>query len=585
MRRVISCLILLTFITLNFSPLAMASTEVWQQPVKDKILWGRTTVYGTLLIGAKGSLSSYNPETGEVMWTREDFSNLAPYEVREVSGYPILIVVQSTGIAGSKSIIEAIDMGSGQTKWKTDKMFGAPLGIYTVPDKTMTIFVSNVYTDKNKDPGIYLLAFDAVTGEQKWESPFPVNPKKIPLYVADNSGMFSVTLDLGGYQDPVFDGNNAYFSIAGLHCVDVTTGNILWGVEFPTADKTYKKSYAAPIIEGDVVYATGNGEVYAVDKNTGEVKWKSEKVRSGLISQLIVADEMVLAKIGGNFFSPGAKDFLLDKPLAVKSYNKTDGSALWEYTGASGGLTNLVYLPALHTVMLADAKSLIGIDSQSKGKVKEAFKTPLEFKRSIGTTDVASAGVKALTGGLGGLLKAGAKMAVGKEREDPPVSISGQDNGAVVIRGRQHILSFAPDTKEINWSLYYPSPGPSTLGTALMVGVSAFAALGYQMQYATGQSSMSGASQNITSTFARMDRYMDKRYSKSQSGQEHAFILTKVTGEEGSGIGILAINLATGNTDGEFIFNEKEPEYTVDHPGGRVYFFKGKKTIVAYDIK
>ena len=49
-------------------------------------------------------------------------------------------------------------------------------------------------------------------------------------------------------------------------------------------------------------------------------------------------------------------------------------------------------------------------------------------------------------------------------------------------------------------------------------------------------------------------------------------------------MGILAVNLMTGETDSQVVFDEKEPDYTVDPIGGRLYFFPGKKNIAAYDL-
>jgi hypothetical protein len=214
----------------------------------------------------------------------------------------------------------------------------------------------------------------------------------------------------------------------------------------------------------------------------------------------------------------------------------------------------------------------------------KAFRLPLEFKRDIGASDVTSAGVKALTGGLGGMLSAGAKLAVGKDRQDPPVSVVKTETGQIVIRGQQHILSFDPAKKEISWSLFYAAPGASGLGIAMVAAVSAFSALSYQVSAASGATSATSASRNITNQFARMDKYLDKRFSKSKSSQKNAYILTNVSDGQEQGVGVMAINLETGETSDQVVFDEKEPEYMVDELGGRLYHFKDKKNILAYDM-
>lgn len=584
MRKGIAALVAGIYLwVMTVSPV-WASGQAWESELENKMKWSQVTYFGTLLVGSDSGLESYNPETGERLWVRDDLKKLAPFDVREVTGYPILILGKDKGMGGTKAEIEAVSIATGESIWKSDRVNGAPLGVYTVPNDKLVLLAANVFYDETKGDGIFILCYDAENGQIKWETEYHPKAGGIPQYTANNIGTFYARVDFSGYQDPVFAAGVAYLTFKGIHALDLNTGKILWGEEFKPGHKSLKKAYAAPIIEGETVYATGSGSVYAFNKTTGELKWKTEPVRSGLVAQLVVADDMVIARIGGNFFDQAQKKFVADKPFVVKAFNKADGSELWEYADAKGGLTNIVHLPELHAVMFADAGRLIGINTQSSGEVKESFSVPLEFKRSLGATDVASAGVKAVTGGIGGMIRAGAKMAAGKDRKDPPVSVVKAGNGMVVVRGQQHILSFDPQAQTINWSLYYPAPGPSALGIALMAGVSAFAVLGSQMQYVAGQTSMSTASKSISSQFQRMDRYLDKRFTKSAGDQQNAFILTSVTEGAEEGIGITAVNLATGDTAGQFVFDEKDPEYAVDQMGDRVYFFKKKKQIIAYDL-
>lgn len=582
-KGLFSLIALVLSVTVAVSPV-LAATQAWEVPLEHKMAWSSVTYFGTLLVGYKKGLASFNPETGEQLWSRDDVSNLAPYDVVEVVGYPILILANDKGLGGSKSEVEAVNMATGETIWKTDKIGGAPLGVYSVPDKSQILFFANIYYEKDKEPGITIFSYEAQTGELLWDKHY-CRSKDIPLYMADNSGTFSVRLDFSGYHDPVFDGDVAYLSFKGLDAINVQTGEILWEAPFKVGNKNLKKAYAAPILHGDVVYASGQGTVYAINESNGTGLWQTEKVRSGLISQLVVTDEMVLARIGGNFLDQGQKKFVPDKPFGVFSYNTKDGVLLWEFKGAKGGITNFIYLKEFNTVMLADATSLIGLDTQSTGEIKETFRLPLKFKRKVGSADIASAGVKTLTGGLGGLLNAGAKMAIGKERQDPPVSVVMAADGTVVVRGEQHILSFDPKAQDIKWSLSYNAPGQSGLGIAMVTGVSAFAALGYSASYASGGATYSSASSNIKSQFQRMDHFLDKRFSKTKSSDEYAYIMANVDDGSDSGMGVMAINLITGETDDQFLFNEKNPEYNIDQIGGRLYFFPKKKSIAAYELK
>lgn len=584
LKRIWCNVIVLTFLTQMIIPVAWAGQKVWEQPLDIKMTWSKVSHFGTIIVGSDSGLQSVNPETGEKLWVREDLKHLAPFDVKEVPGYPILILGKDKGIGGSKSEIEAIDMATGTTLWKNDKINGAPLGVYPVPNKPQVLFLANIFYDKEKSEGVYLISFDAQTGQEQWSTLYEKKANGIPTYLADNSGAFYVRMDLSGYQEPIYDTDTAYLTFKGVQAINLSTGEIKWSEEFKPAHKTYKKSYAAPVIEGNMVYATGNGSVYAFNKTTGEKLWVSKKVSSGLISQLIMGTDFIFVRVGGNFFDQGSRKYILDKPLLVQAYKKTDGTLAWEYDGARGGITNMVYLPTLNSIMFADAKNLIGLDALGTGDLKETFKVPVKFKRDISATDVASSGVKVLTGGIGGLLQASIKTAVGKEREDPPVAVILQPDGKVSVRGQQHLLSFDPASKEIIWSLFYAAPGPSMLGVAMVAGVSAFAVLGYQASYASGGSAMSSASSNIKSQFSRMDNYLDKRFSKASNVDSHAFILTTVTEEQQSGIGIMAVNLSNGETDGQVVFKEKDPNYTVDQLSKRLYFFPKGKSIVAYDM-
>ena len=50
------------------------------------------------------------------------------------------------------------------------------------------------------------------------------------------------------------------------------------------------------------------------------------------------------------------------------------------------------------------------------------------------------------------------------------------------------------------------------------------------------------------------------------------------------GPGLLKIDLATGEPRGQLLLNDKEPDYRVDEAVGRVFYFKGKNSIVAYQF-
>lgn len=60
------------------------------------------------------------------------------------------------------------------------------------------------------------------------------------------------------------------------------------------------------------------------------------------------------------------------------------------------------------------------------------------------------------------------------------------------------------------------------------------------------------------------------------------FMLTKVEDGKAKGVGLLGINLANGEGERKFVLGTSEPEYRVDEAVNRLFFFKGKNSIVAY---
>ena len=81
-----------------------------------------------------------------------------------------------------------------------------------------------------------------------------------------------------------------------------------------------------------------------------------------------------------------------------------------------------------------------------------------------------------------------------------------------------------------------------------------------------------------------MDKYLDKRFSKSQNTEKYSYILTNVADGADKGIGVIMVDMETGEAHNQVVFDEKEPEYIVDDVMGRVYFFPKKSSIRAIDL-
>ncbi len=293
----------------------------------------------------------------------------------------------------------------------------------------------------------------------------------------------------------------------------------------------------------------------------------------------------LLVRLGGNFLAWGAKEWTLEKPLAVQALDKNNGEQIWEYKDLKDGITNMQLVEGANAVFVCDAQNLIGIDLDSSGKVKEAFKVKLEFKRKLGGGEAAAKiGLGAL-GGISGLVGASAKAISGKDRLDVPVAIMPMGKDQFVVRGRQHILSFDGVAKDIKWSTQYSAPGSSGFEMAIMTTLTAFSAVSYNAGYASGTMSLDSASGGIKNSLASYDKFMNKRYSATKSGNQRTYILTTVEEGKKKGAGLMAIDMNTGDSVADVLLKDKEPEYAVDDVSGRLYYVNGKKELQAFTLK
>lgn len=562
--------------------------QLWSARLPGDAKWHSLTELGTLVVGTPEGIVAFDPESGEQLWTRNEFKKSSAFSAREIQGTPFLMCNTAGGFAGlTKVTLFQIDYLTGKTLWQTPEMQGQFLGTLPVPEKGLVLFMINGAGENNADPGTYIHAFD-LEGKKKWSTKF-AKTGAIPLHMADNSGKFMPTMDLSGYYDPVTEGDTIYLPYLGCHALDLTTGAVKWAAEFAPGDKGLKKTYAPLRIQGDRIYGAGGGSVIAIDKNTGAVVWKSDRISSyagllkarhnALVSQIEIVGEKIFARYGG-YFSNGQTVMLRD-PLGVVALNAADGKDLYNFDKAKEGLTNLIVLPESNTLMFADATSLYGIDIAAATPT-ETFKVPIEFKRKMGGGEVAQIGLGVL-GGVSGIVKA--SVAQSKARLDVPVAIVRRGD-RVVVQGKQHLLCFDPAGKQIAWSTYCAAPSDA-LGMTALFAVTAFAGVagnGMAMQGGYASSQYSSGVNMVHSSLDGYNKQAGKRKSATKGSESFSFMLTKVEDGKEKGIGLLGINLANGEGEKKFVLGTKEPDYRVDEVVGRLFFFKGKDSIVAYEL-
>lgn len=558
----------------------LAATAVgaplWTHKPSSDIKWYRVTDVGSVLVGAKGALYALDGETGREVWSRADLAGAEEFEVDAIAGTPLVFVSDTSGKIRKGTKLYALDLLTGQNVWETEKLKGAAVAVEPVYEKDLVLLVTVENNSANKAKP-HITALRMTTGELVWEADYPDN---VDLYGIERGSKWFPKFDLSGANPPVYDEDSVYFTYAGLHRYSLEDGRLLWGVKYDVTEGSIKRGNAQAVIAGDTVYTSAKGQLRAVDKQTGAVRWVSKDF-GGAVAEMRLGGGVAYGRLGGAFYDFSKREYVNKKPFGVAAVDTKTGATLWYYEGAKESITNMAVLPELNTVLLADAKNLIGLDSSSSGKVREAFKVKLEFKHNLGAAATVAKVAKFGFGGLGALGKGG-----GDDR-DEPVALYRRENGTVVVQGRQHLLSFDPRTRAIVWSTKYEAPGVPGWQKIAMAGLTALA---YTSATATAANSYHGTSENRWANRQRIgslvayEQFVSKRYSATKQAGNYVYVLTTVKDGKEKGAGLIGVSLETGRGDRQILFKDKEPDYQVDELAGRVFNLRNAKELSAFAV-
>lgn len=565
---------------LSFPLLLLAGKPeaAWTIEANGDVRWHKVTSLGTYLYATDNGLYAVNTENGQSLWKREDMKKVPEFAVEEVPGVPLYFVADDEGKFQKSTKLFAIDVMTGATIWETEKLQGSMADL--VPDykHNAIVLFSAMPAGKAK---LQVLHINMVTGQPNWDLQIDA---KADLYVSEKGSKFSPRMDLNGHAPPTFDGDSMYLAYAGLHKINVKTGKLEWGHAFDVTEKSFKNTNAAPLVANGLVFSSAKGVIRAYDDASGTLKFTSPDFGAA-IPEMIFDSGTVYGRMGGVFLEPASRQYSLKKPIGVVALDAASGQLRWRYEGAKDSVTNMHLDRASNSLLIADAKNLIGLSLDASGnKVKENYKLPLEFKfKSGGAKKAAKMAGRFALGGVRGLAQKD------KSGEDEPLALIPRSDGQIIVRGKQHLLLFNPKSRQTGWGSAFKAPGISNF--AKIATVAAFA-----MQYgaATSQAASTrlGTSEN---TFANNQRFtalkqfdaaMAKRYSSNAISNKFAYMLTDVDTEEGKGPGIVGVNLETGEAERELYFKDREPDYVVDEKTGTVIrTHKGKGTIIAQVVE
>jgi outer membrane protein assembly factor BamB len=264
--------------------------------------------------------------------------------------------------------------------------------------------------------------------------------------------------------------------VAGnLIAVDINTGEEKWRFKLKASVTNLKQTYAQPILVDGILYAVSRNSLHAIDFATGEEKWKA-KIGKSTMPQLELVDNLIIGRMGGSFSN--GKDTVQQKPFGAFAVDIGTGKLAWKWTKAKYSVTNFRVMPELGMVMLADKKKFYALDLHASKKGKVIYDEKLEFKRKMGSADLAAKGIGAVGGFLGGGLAGGFKsLAGGSDRGDPPLDIELYGD-QLIIRAQYHVLAHNIETRATDWSIEFAPPGMSPFALIAMGAVTTAVAVG-----------------------------------------------------------------------------------------------------------
>lgn len=162
----------------------------------------------------------------------------------------------------------------------------------------------------------HLLCFDRGSGRELWQKTFE---PKLPEHVYQGEGSYH------GYaaSTPVSDGERLYVFLgkSGVFCFDLD-GELLW--QTSVGDRTNRwGSGASPVLYGDLLLVNASvesGALVALERRTGEERWRAEGINSAWNTPLLVE-------------TGDRKEVVVSMQNLLQGFDPDNGKLLWSADG------------------------------------------------------------------------------------------------------------------------------------------------------------------------------------------------------------------------------------------------------------
>jgi outer membrane protein assembly factor BamB len=348
-----------------FAVVSLSAQPVWQANLGGKVEFYQTTDFGILLAGSGSALYALDGQTGERLW-RRNHRGLDETSVVPVPGTDLILVSTDEG---DRSRVEAVDLLSGATLWRSDKVKGDVMQLAVDPQADLLAVIlvkkarGRVGEEFKRTPNIHVFALSS--GEQLWKKELESDVQMMPVSFSQDSEV-SYTLD--NYRPPLLLDNRLYLFYEGATSYDARTGKEGEREKFKINESGLALTEADPVFDEKYLYTSGKGKVRAINRKNFKVEWEAKDL--GVTPEMAIVGNVLYVRTGGQFTRIKDGEIKEEGSFGVSAIDTTSGKTLWRYKGADKGLTNFVFADR-ETILIADKDDLITINARTGKKISE----------------------------------------------------------------------------------------------------------------------------------------------------------------------------------------------------------------------
>ena len=279
-----------------------AFAQSWTAKLDKDIRFYQPTEMGVVIAGTEKSLYAIDSSSGEELWRRKDTA-LDETDVAPVPGTDLVLMSFEKG---DKARIEAVDVLTGNSIWRSEKIKGAVMQMAVDPETNLLAVVlakdakNRAREGFKRRPLVHVL--DLASGNELWKyeaGEVEMMPSRWP---EDSDKEVDYTLD--NYYPPVFIDGRLYRFLRRRDFLRRTQrqGALARKVSRQRRRPRAHRSRADLRLKSSI-YVSGHGRVRAISRQTGDTEWEAKDL--GLTPEMILASDVLYVRTADN--SRGSK--------------------------------------------------------------------------------------------------------------------------------------------------------------------------------------------------------------------------------------------------------------------------------------